>query len=127
MDDDRVYMIVKRELESLKTLITQRLDLEGKAVELLAEEIERRLELLNGEHDTLSEMKNVYVRTDVYKRDMDRIYDEGRLRQKEQEEARIRQDVNESTTKRNNLTIMAAVGIALIGWALTIFVYFSHK
>jgi hypothetical protein len=118
-------MIERRVREAEETAKAKFLSLE-KALDLQAKEYTRRLDLLNGEHATLAQMKNDFVLRVIYDKDMDRLRLQDETARKAAEEARVRQDVAMATSRRNTLTLWVAIGLALVGWAITLVPQFYH-
>jgi hypothetical protein len=84
-----------------------------RAVDHQAKEYERRLEKLNGEHATLSLMKDTYVPREVYDRDQERARDEAKVNAA----AAI-------VNRRAMVFAIAGLAAALVGWGITLLVRF---
>jgi hypothetical protein len=128
--DDPVTLrdLIETRLVALEQLFTAKLALlEGRltaadtARVLQATEYERRLAALNHEHDTLAGMARTYVREDIYAKDMDARRLEGDKNRELIEQARLRQELNTSQSRRNTVGLVITGIIAVVGWLILLF------
>lgn len=84
-----------------------------KATILKAEEYERRLEILNGEHAVLAKMSETYVPNTIYQIDLAALKADG---------VKLRDgiDANRKSYTMLGISLGVTMMIALIGWALTL-------
>lgn len=117
---DRIEALIDRRILVLQTLIFQMLSSRDEALKIQAIEYERRLSLLNGEHDTLINMREDYVLRLVYNKDMDRMRDEANAARAAVEDQRRVNELAAAQNRRNTIGWIIAGMIALVGWGLTV-------
>ena len=94
------------------------------ALKLLAEEMQRRLTTLNGEHQTLSTMRDTYVLREVYTKDLERLYTERDEARKTSEIARNDALAASAVARRNTVWAVAGLMVALVGWIITLVLHY---
>jgi hypothetical protein len=104
---------IDRRFTTVEAQLLIRLEAIDRARDIQAKEYERRLEALNHEHMRLDAMGATYVRSDLYAKDMERLYTERRDQMASAESAR-----------RANLGVAATALLAVIGFIVTISLHF---
>ncbi len=120
MSDEQTDKLIDRRIADAVALIGARLDGDDRARVLQAGEYERRLEILNGEHSTLSSMRETYVLREVYAKDLERLYTERNETRKAAEEQRLLSDAAKVAAQRNAMVAAMGMVIALVGWGITL-------
>lgn len=120
MSDEQTDKLIDRRIADAVALIGARLDGDDRARVLQAREYERRLEILNGEHSTLSSMRETYVLREVYAKDLERLYTERNETRKAAEEQRLLSDAAKVAAQRNAMVAAMGMVIALVGWGITL-------
>jgi hypothetical protein len=120
VSDEQTDKLIDRRIADAVALIGARLDGDDRARVLQAGEYERRLEILNGEHSTLSSMRETYVLREVYAKDLERLYTERNETRKAAEEQRLLSDAAKVAAQRNAMVAAMGMVIALVGWGITL-------
>jgi hypothetical protein len=113
--------MIQRRVMELQILVFARLDSAETARVIQATEYERRLALLNGEHATLNQMKNDFVQSLGYNKDLDSIRTEMRALRTLIDDNRQTQETAAQTTRRNAMVAWTGFATAAIGWAISWF------
>jgi hypothetical protein len=119
-DDPTLRELFESKLETIRVEIAA-ID---KATVLKAQEYERRLDLLNGEHDTLTKMSEKYVPSSSYSIDLAALKADGEKIRDSIEANRVRQERAIAENRRSYTMLGISLGvtllIALVGWGLTL-------
>ncbi len=115
---------VERGTAELRAFFLAELASRDRALALQAVEYERRLTLLNGEHDTLAAMRDSYVLRVVYDKDMEKIAEEKALGAHLVAETRQNQELATAANRRNYTTAITAAACAIVGWGISVVLHF---
>lgn len=117
---DLQHQLLSQKIDALQRLVEARFAANDKALELQAIETHRRLAILNGEHATLTQMKDDFVLRVVYDKDQDRAREDSIAAKLSVEQQRQTNMQITAVNRRNTLVIAMTLAIALIGWAITL-------
>ena len=124
---DQISQLIDRWVADAERLFGVRMDNYEKALVLQAVEYERRLNHLNGEHATLTGMRDAFVLREVYNKDLERLYTERNDAQKIAEEQRSQSESYKITAQRNAMGATMGMVLAVVGWGITLLFHFVHN
>ena len=118
---ERIEAMIERRVMELQTLVFERLNSVEAARVIQATEYERRLSLLNGEHATLSQMKNDFVLRIIFDAEMNRLRAEAAAQERLANDDRQKQTEATQATRRNAMVAWGGFLTAAMGWAISYF------
>ena len=122
--DSHTQVAIDRAFRVLEAVMRAEFAARDKAMELQAVEYERRLEKLNGEHQTLSSMRDLYLSRDIYQKDQETMRSDRATAIDRAQRLEDQSREQQASNRRNSLGWIAAALIALIGWVITLALHY---
>lgn len=118
---------MEQRFSDLKEIMESKFHSVEVARDLQGTDYERRLKDLNSEHDVLATMSKTYVNDEVYQLDLRGLRDEFQRIRDAADTSRQKQEENSAQNRRNNMLVFITLFIALVGWAISIFLALKGK
>lgn len=121
---DQIERDAEKRNADLRDLLYVRLDGEEKAREWQNAEWLRRFEEGNHKNDFIADQNGLFVRKDVYDKDMERIYTERQEQQRQAAAARESSNIAEASNRQQRMITMIMATIAMISVIVAIIMPF---